>query len=222
MNEKKIWLTFDDGPAATTTETVLDTLMQFHIKATFFVIGNLIAKNSEKILRMLEEGHRIGNHTYDHLNLVGQNKASIIAQIKKTENALAPFQKVDPIIRPPYGARDALVDSTIAELGYRQILWNVDTLDWNSTYKPDRWVTHGVKQIKRRKNSIVIMHDVHATTANNLKSLIQNINGLGHVKFEPPATLSNHPVNEAKIINMLTSPLATLGSRVMAYLTNKH
>lgn len=196
MERKKIWLTFDDGPRQTQTEIVLDTLARFDIRATFFIVGNLIAKHSERIKRILGEGHRIGNHTFDHVRLVDQDQATIIDQIKMTEQALAPFQKPDLIMRPPYGAHDALVDRTIAELGYRQVLWSVDTLDWSSKYQPGGWVQHGVEQIKKRKNSIVLMHDIHATTANNLGLFIEQINLLGDTEFESPTTLSIPPVSQ--------------------------
>lgn len=74
MERKKVWLTFDDGPRQAQTETVLETLELFDIKATFFIVGNLVARHGERIKRILGEGHRIGNHTYDHLRLVGQDK----------------------------------------------------------------------------------------------------------------------------------------------------
>lgn len=196
MDRKKVWLTFDDGPRQTQTETVLDTLARFDIKATFFIVGNLIARHGERIKRILGEGHRIGNHTFDHLRLVGQDKATIINQIKMTEEALAPFQTPDLIMRPPYGAHDALVDRTVAELGYRQVLWSVDTQDWNSQYQPGGWVNHGIEQIKNKKNSIVLMHDIHATTANNLSVLIEKIIALDNTDFEPPATLAIPPVSQ--------------------------
>ncbi|CAI8815478.1 peptidoglycan-N-acetylglucosamine deacetylase [Pseudomonas sp. IT-P258] len=196
MERKKVWLTFDDGPRQIQTDTVLETLAQFDIKATFFIVGNLVARHGERIKRILCEGHRIGNHTYDHLRLVGQDKDTIIDQIKMTEQALAPYQQPDLIMRPPYGAHDAMVDRTVAELGYRQVLWSVDTLDWNSNYQPGGWVSHGVEQIRKRKNSIVLMHDIHATTANNLGRFIEQVNQLGDVDFESPATLAIPPVSQ--------------------------
>ena len=196
MERKKVWLTFDDGPRQVNTETVLDSLARFDVKATFFIVGNLVARHGERIRRILDEGHRIGNHTYDHLRLVGQDRDTIIEQIRRTEQALAPFQVPDPIMRPPYGAHDALVDRTVAELGYRQVLWSVDTLDWNSNYQPGGWVSHGVEQISKRTHSIVLMHDIHATTANNLGAFIEQIKLLGNVDFESPATLAIPPVGQ--------------------------
>lgn len=196
MDNKKVWLTFDDGPRQTHTETVLDTLAKSDIKATFFVVGHLVAKQADRIRRILDEGHRIGNHTYDHLRLVGQDPDTIIEQIQKTEQALAPFQDPDPIMRPPYGAHDALVDRTVAGLGYRQVLWSVDTLDWNPDYRQGGWVTHGIEQIRNKKNSIVLMHDIHATTANHLDLFIEQIKQLGDVEFASPATLAIPPVTQ--------------------------
>lgn len=199
MNARKVWLTFDDGPRTGSTDIVLDTLARFNVQATFFVVGNRVAANSTRIKRILAEGHRIGNHTYDHLRLVGQSKETIIEQIEQTEKVLTDFQPRDPIIRPPYGAHDAFVDKVIAETGYRQVLWNVDTLDWRPDYKPDGWVQHGIDQIKAKKNAIVLMHDIHLTTAENLNLLIQKINALGDTQFQPPSTLALPPSNQENI-----------------------
>lgn len=187
MNPKQIWLTFDDGPHISNTAIALNTLDRHDIKATFFVLGNRVAKHGDMIKRILDRGHRIGNHTYDHIRLVGVSRAVIIEQIKKTEEALAPYQPADRIIRPPYGAHDTMVDRIIAELGYRQVLWNVDTEDWKR--KPDGWVGYGIEQVKRKNRAIVLMHDIHASTAENLNIFINKIKELGEVRFEPPATL---------------------------------
>jgi peptidoglycan/xylan/chitin deacetylase (PgdA/CDA1 family) len=118
---------------------------------------------------------------------VGLEKEEIIKEIKKTEEVLLDYQETDPIIRPPYGSHDALVDGTVAELGYRQVLWNVDTEDWKR--KPDGWVRYGLEQISRRRDCIILMHDIHATTIVHLDHFIRKIRDMGNINFEKPSSL---------------------------------
>ncbi|MBT2373119.1 polysaccharide deacetylase family protein [Pseudomonas fluorescens] len=151
MYARKVWLTFDDAPRVGSTKVVLDTLAKFNIHATSFVVGNRIAANRVRIQRMLAEGHCSGSHTYDHLRLVGPTRETIIEQIEKTQAVLDVFLPHDAIMRPPYGAHDVFVDKVIAEIGYRQVLWSVDTQDWSPEYKPNGWIQHGMDQINAQK-----------------------------------------------------------------------
>ena len=93
------------------------------------------------------------------------------------------------LFRPPYGAHNAAVDDVAADLGYRLVLWSVDTIDWSANYKPDKWVQHGINQIKARKSSVVLNHDIHRTTAGNLDLFIQKIKAISGAKFKLASTL---------------------------------
>jgi peptidoglycan/xylan/chitin deacetylase (PgdA/CDA1 family) len=204
---KKVHLTFDDGPHSTNTIAILNTLRERHIKATFFVLGERIKNNGKIIERMIFEGHRVGNHTYNHLNLTTLNEKDIVKQIKETEKLISAHAPVEPVIRPPYGARNGRVDNIIKSLGYSTVLWNVDTEDWKR--KPDGWISHGINQIKAREKSLVLMHDIHSTTASGLSAFIDQINitgagfvdlgdvtSLSHAGQEPSTQPENVPVNK--------------------------
>ena len=134
-------------------------------------------------------GHRIANHTYNHPNLATLTRAKIRDELVKTEALIAPYVKGRKLFRPPYGAHNALVDDVVAELGYRLVMWNVDTIDWSPNFKPDKWVQHGVNQIKARQSSLVLNHDIHRTTAANLDLFIQKIKAIRGAKFQPAASL---------------------------------
>ena len=117
------------------------------------------------------------------------NPEGIDTEIARTHDIIADYLGRDWIFRPPYGAHNARVDKVVAELGYRLVLWNVDTLDWSAKYQPDKWVLHGIDQIRARDQSRVLNHDIHETTADNLEMFIERIKEIGGVTFRPPSTL---------------------------------
>ena len=186
---KRVWLTFDDGPHPTNTDKVLATLAQHGIKATFFVVGENVKARKQVVQRVFDAGHRIGNHSYSHPNLTTLTSVQVRDQIVKTEALISNYLGNEKIFRPPYGAHNARVDSVIAGHGYRSILWNVDTADWNASNQPTRWITLGINQIKARDDCRVLNHDIHKTTADNLGTFIQRIKQLGNVTFMDPAGL---------------------------------
>ncbi|MGB8816450.1 MAG: polysaccharide deacetylase family protein [Rhizobiaceae bacterium] len=186
---KEIWLTFDDGPNPVHTKKVLAVLAAHNAKATFFVIGRHCALYPDTLKRIAADGHRIGNHTYNHPKLTTLSAAKIKEEVLKTEKLIAPFIKGKKLFRPPYGAHNGMVDEVIAELGYRTVIWNVDTVDWNAAFKPDKWVGHGINQIKARQNSVVLNHDIWSTTAGNLDQFLTKIKAIKGAKFQPAATL---------------------------------
>jgi peptidoglycan/xylan/chitin deacetylase (PgdA/CDA1 family) len=89
----------------------------------------------------------------------------------------------EKLFRPPYGAHNETVDSIVAELGYRLCSWNVDTLDWNARYQPDKWVQHGMDRIRTGDTSIVLTHDIHQSTADHIDCFISRLKALGDVTF---------------------------------------
>jgi peptidoglycan/xylan/chitin deacetylase (PgdA/CDA1 family) len=179
-----VHLTFDDGPHPTQTDRILKTLDKYHIKATFFLVGQNVANNPNVVKRVAAAGHRIGNHTYTHANLVRLTATEVRSQIERTGKLLAAYLGDDKLFRPPYGSHNAVVDRVMRDLGYRMVLWNVDTLDWDKRYQPDKWMQHGIDQIRARDNSTVLNHDIHKTTADHLGDFIARIKALGTTNFE--------------------------------------
>lgn len=181
---RTVRLTFDDGPHPTETERVLETLAANEIKATFFMLGQNVQKNPGIVQQVAAGGHSIGNHTYTHPNLVELCAHEIRSEIERTDELLAAYLGDSKLFRPPYGSHDERVDAIVAELGYRIISWNVDTLDWDRRYQSDKWVQHGIDQIREHESSTVLNHDVHKTTADHLDDFIARINALGLTDFE--------------------------------------
>ena len=182
--ECQIHLTFDDGPHPVNTPKLLDELRQAGVSATFFVLGKNLEKprGKELVERAAAEGHQIGNHSYSHPHLTELSGARIREEILKTEELIGGADKGVKVFRPPYGHRNSLVDRVARELGYSLVSWTVDSLDWDPKHQHS-WVQHAAELIVTQDRSIVLAHDVHATTVENVGSLIANIRKLCHSSF---------------------------------------
>lgn len=129
---KQIALTFDDGPSIQNTEEILRILKEYQIRATFFVIGENAAAEPDRIRMIYEAGHEIGNHTYTHAYITKLEKAALREEIQKTEDVLKQITGEKPcIFRPPGGYYDEESLALLEEMGYRSILWSLDTRDWS-------------------------------------------------------------------------------------------
>ncbi|MFV8829465.1 polysaccharide deacetylase family protein [Alkalihalobacterium sp. APHAB7] len=129
---KLVALTFDDGPDGYYTPKILDILKSKQVPATFFVMGKQVEAFPDVMRRIVNEGHGIANHTWSHPVLPRQMTGRVIEEIRKTQNIMEKTVGRKPdLFRPPFGAitkSDALV---LHEMGFRTIMWSVDTLDWS-------------------------------------------------------------------------------------------
>lgn len=129
--EKKVALTFDDGPDTDTTVKILDILKEHDVKATFFVIGKRAEVDQGVLKRMADEGHIIGNHTWNHPDLMKLDEARIAEEILKVESLVEKVAGYKmKLFRSPYGSLNRENVKQVANLGYYIIAWNVDSLDW--------------------------------------------------------------------------------------------
>jgi peptidoglycan/xylan/chitin deacetylase (PgdA/CDA1 family) len=177
---RRVWLTFDDGPHLRHTATILDALRDQNVTATFFVLGKNVRKaNRELLQRARSEGHCIGNHGFSHKNMTRLSESEVVAELKNTEERIAEFLGPARLFRPPYGATNATVIRLAESLGYRQVLWDVDTRDWDPMYQPMRWVGCALDQIRGRDSSVLLAHDVHATTAAYIHEFVHCLQAAG-------------------------------------------
>jgi peptidoglycan/xylan/chitin deacetylase (PgdA/CDA1 family) len=186
MRKRRILLTFDDGPHPVNTPKVLDELKRADIQATFFVLGNKLETplGQELIGRAAAEGHQIGNHTYSHPRLTDLSEDQIREEILRTDELIGDVDKGVKILRPPYGALNPLVSQVAQELGYKLVLWNVDSGDWNPIYQSS-WVDYAMKQIASKRHNVVLAHDNQDTTVTKVGALIARIRKLSDSRFIP-------------------------------------
>ena len=177
-NKKIIALTFDDGPSTDETNgtsDLLDLLEQYDSKATFFCLGNRLNDESAPLLkRMVELGCEIGNHSYDHTQLTTLNAQGVRDQIDKTNELIKKYSGKDcRLIRPPYG--DANNDIVPANVSQPFIMWDVDTLDWET--KNTASVISLVEKYKEQDwdGAVILMHDIHSTTIEACKTIIPEL-----------------------------------------------
>lgn len=159
LQEKKIAITFDDGPHPVYTEKLLDGLKERDVKATFFVLGQNAEKYPEIIERMKEEGHIIGNHTYTHIQLRSGNRSQFRDELVLTNETISGITGEEvQYVRPPYGTWDKKLEE---ELNMFPVLWNVDPNDW-CTGNADK-VTKAIVN-KARENSVILLHDCYQSS----------------------------------------------------------
>ncbi len=159
IEQKKIALTFDDGPHPFYTEQLLDGLKERGVVATFFVIGEHAVLHPDIIKRMQEEGHLIGNHTYSHMQLSSKNKEEFKEELIATSEVIEEIIDEEVIyVRPPYGTWDKSFEN---ELNMIPVLWTIDPLDWCSSNAA--CVVSKVVE-KAEENDIILMHDYYESS----------------------------------------------------------
>lgn len=170
-------LTFDDGPGEHTGR-LLAALARHHARATFFVIGQMVAEDrGETLRRMVSEGHELGNHSWDHPPLTQLSPGRLKYQLSSTQKIVKRLAGVRmTFMRPPYGATDKRVAAEARREGLAQILWNVDTLDWR-----DRDASIVLQRATQATpGSIVLMHDIHASTVDAIPGILDQFARRGY------------------------------------------
>ncbi|HLR02039.1 MAG TPA: polysaccharide deacetylase family protein [Virgibacillus sp.] len=177
-NEKYVALTFDDGPSSEVTPRVLDTLAKHGAVATFFMLGTEVEAHPETAKQVANAGHEIGNHTKNHTDLTTLSPEGIQSEINDTSNTIEQATGTRPyLVRAPYGAYNDSVIQTIAANGDALALWSVDSKDWQS--RNANAVYNEVLQ-NVTSGSIVLMHDIHPTTADALDDLLTSLEERGY------------------------------------------
>lgn len=173
----EVALTFDDGPQPPYTGQILDILERYGVPATFFCCGIHAAGGTEDLLRMREQGHALGNHTWSHPFLPELSDAQLTGQLERAAEAIAGASGGPPprLFRPPYGARTPQVLERLAESGLCTVLWDV---------APDDWALRGAAEIARdvlaevRPGSVVLLHDGGGDRSPTVRALAPVVEGL--------------------------------------------
>jgi len=173
-----IAMTFDDGPSATLTPKLLDILAAHHIKATFFVLGEMVAEHPEILARAAREGHEIASHSWSHPNLAKMSQEGVRSQLQRTDDEIKSATGKRPtLFRPPYGSITEREKRWIHdEFGYDIILWDVDPLDWK---RPGPAVVRNRILKETRPGSIVLSHDIHPGTIEAMSSTFDELQAKG-------------------------------------------
>ncbi len=161
--DNSIAITFDDGPHPQLTPKLLDLLKDRGIKATFYVVGKNVEAYPEITKRIVDEGHELGNHTWNHPALTKIGAAKVKSEMDRTTAIISKTTGVTPAtMRPPYGATNASLNKKLdEEYGMKVILWSVDPQDWKYR-NAERVASQLIENTK--PGGILLAHDIHAST----------------------------------------------------------
>lgn len=173
--DRVVALTFDDGPSAGYTDVLLDGLKERDVKATFFLLGVNIEGHEELVRRMAREGHLLGSHTQNHVDLTSIPLEAAKKQITDTADCIYTLtgQEVT-YIRPPYGAWNETLEKGIFQI---PVSWTVDSLDW-SLRNTDAIAARVLKDVE--EGDIILMHDCYETTVEAAFLIVDELQEQGY------------------------------------------
>ena len=166
-SSKKIWLTFDDGPDPISTNWILELLKKLEIKATFFLIGEMIVKFPELENKIRASKHIIGNHSFSHKNGWITNYTKYIEDVNKCQKLM----KGNSIFRPPYGKLTPRQQKTISR-DFKIVLWDILSLDFKKNITKEEIKKNVLSNVE--PGSIIVFHN-NQKSISNLKLVLEEI-----------------------------------------------
>jgi peptidoglycan/xylan/chitin deacetylase (PgdA/CDA1 family) len=166
-NKNNIYLTFDDGPIPEITPWILDCLKEKNVKASFFCVGENIKKHPEIFNRLLDEGHVVGNHTYNHLRGWNTENKDYFDNINQCQELTR-----TNLFRPPYGRASKSQMKELAK-DFKIVMWDVLTGDYDQEITPYECYKNCIDTT--RNGSIIVFHD--------------NIKAINNVKYALPKSI---------------------------------
>ncbi|MFD9740445.1 endo-1,4-beta-xylanase [Umezawaea sp. NPDC059074] len=171
-----VGLTYDDGPVAGNTTALLSALRSANLRATFFNIGNKVGSNADLVRAQKSAGMWIGNHSWTHPHLTQLSQSEITSELTQTQQALQQATGDTPkLFRPPYGETNATLKSVEQQLGLTEVLWSVDSQDWNGAS------TSAIVQAAStlQNGGVILMHDGYQTTVNAIPQIASGLASRG-------------------------------------------
>ena len=169
-DDNKVFLTFDDGPTPEITPWTLAQLKKHNVKATFFCIGDNIKKYPDIFNQIIQEGHQIANHTFNHLNGWKTTKKDYLDNVELCKKQIqqstpesfartgeAINNQKPKIFRPPYGKIKKSQSAILRQLGYQIIMWDVLSADFDFKITPEKCLDNVISNVK--SGSIIVFHD---------------------------------------------------------------
>ena len=174
-SQKKLYLTFDAGFENGNTEAILDALKKHNVKATFFVVGHYLETAPELILRMVEEGHTVGNHTYHHYDMSKiADEAGFQAEIRSVEEKYKEItgKEMAKYYRPPQGKYSLDNLEMAKNLGYHTFFWSLAYVDWNQDAQPTNEEAFDKLMRRVHPGAIVLLHNTSSTNGSIMDELL--------------------------------------------------
>ncbi|MDR0930356.1 MAG: polysaccharide deacetylase family protein [Clostridiales bacterium] len=181
--QKKLYLTFDAGFEAGYTESILNTLKEHNVPATFFVTGHYIKTAPELIKRMVSEGHHVGNHTINHINMpksTDEKIAQELNDLKAQFNEVVGSDIAMDYLRPPKGEFSEHSLQVSKNLGYKSVFWSSAYVDWDENKLPSK--ESALKQVTGQfhNGSIILLHNTSKRNMEILADVIKSAQEQGY------------------------------------------
>ncbi len=169
-SEKVVALTFDDGPTEYTDE-ILEILRDKDVKATFYLTGQEIEEYFDEAVKIVDEGHEIGNHSYSHERMVFKSPGFIKDEIEKTDEWIrAAGYEGDIHFRPPYGRKLVVLPHYLNKHERKTVLWNIEPESSSDiASSPNKMIEHAVENV--RPGSIILMHVMYESRRSSMDSI---------------------------------------------------
>lgn len=177
--QPRIAMTFDDGPHPIMTNRLLDELKRLNVRATFFLVGKRMQVHPDIVVRIIREGHEIGNHTYNHVRLPYLPSHELLTAFSRTDSVMRMILGVrSRLIRPPGGEYSPSISRRLAAAGYINVLWTCDPAD----YKAGRSAQEITRLILRDINpgGTILLHSGLQTTIDSLRDTVSQLRDRGY------------------------------------------
>jgi peptidoglycan-N-acetylmuramic acid deacetylase len=177
-----IYLTFDVGYENGNVNKILDVMKDEGVVGSFFILGNVISRNPELVLRMANEGHIVCNHTLNHPNLVGKSEEIFKNEVLGLENEYRKLtgKQIAKFFRPPEGTFDRQMLERAQSLGYKTVFWSFAYADWDNNRQMNEEVA--LKKIldNVHNGEIMLLHPTGETNAKIMRRLIKELKAQGY------------------------------------------
>ena len=187
---KVIYLTFDAGYENGYTDEILDVLKELEVPAAFFVTGDYLQRNPDRIRRMVREGHIVGNHTHSHPDMTKLDGEQTRAELQQVEEQYSGItgQTMPQYYRPPQGVYDEASLRRVQELGYQTVFWSLAYADWDNDQQPEPEAALEKLNSRIHDGAVVLLHATSKTNAEILENLLTGWMDQGY-RFAPVTEL---------------------------------
>ncbi len=168
-SNNSIYLTFDDGPTDELNPFIISTLKEYEVKANFFCVGENLRKNRGEAMKLIDQGHRLGNHTQKHLNGWKTGMKTYLDSIDLCQENLEQLGVTVKLFRPPYGRITKKQGQAVLKQGYEIIMWDVLSGDFDQNLSKEKCLKNSMKYIG--PGSIIVFHD-NVKAESNLKYVL--------------------------------------------------
>lgn len=180
--EKVIYLTFDEGYEAGYTESILNTLQQNDVKATFFITAHYLNTASDLVERMINEGHIVGNHTSSHPSMPSITDEKIETELMQLHQSVyEKFNYEMQYMRPPKGEFNERTLKKTAELGYKTVMWSFAYCDWDEKKQPSIEEAKKIILNNLHSGEVMLLHPNSKTNSEVLDAIIKEAENQGYV-----------------------------------------